>query len=123
MAQPEFVRIDNQAVRVTSLKTDETTGTVDLVIVARGTAAATFLADLANKETVSLEIPDESTDAYSVKGVDIHSTGSGEQSMKRARFTLVPASLAPPSENLAESQLDRIECKLDQILAELGRKS
>ena len=113
MTQPEFVRIDSQAMRVTSLKRDEETGQIHLVIIARGTAAAQVLRDIAGKPTVTLEIPDEAAETCINVETDFRTTGEGEQSMNRVRFTLDPRQQI----NESESQLDRIERKLDQLLA------
>ncbi|MEJ7838971.1 MAG: hypothetical protein WKF81_09155 [Thermomicrobiales bacterium] len=121
MASPEFVRIDGQTVRVTSLKQHDSNGTLDLVIVARGSTAAAFLAELGEKSRINMEIPEASTLDYSVVDADLRSTGEGEQSMNRARFTLAPIADPPTTGNATESQLDRIERKLDDILAVFNR--
>ena len=120
MTQPEFVRLDGQAVRVTSLKRDEITGEVELVIVARGSAAAQVLRDIARKSVVTMEILDEATDDYAIAETDFRTSGQGEQAMKRIRFTLAPQAESGKPAPEPETQLDRIERKLDEVLARLG---
>jgi hypothetical protein len=57
MSHIEFIRLDGQAVRVTSLRKDEQTGSIELVIVVRGSAAAQQLRDLKKKPSILVEIP------------------------------------------------------------------
>ena len=119
MSQPEFVRVNGQTVRVTSLKRDETSGRVEIVIVARGSIAAQALADLGSQPTLELEIADEPTGVFAVTETDFRSTGDGEQSMNRIRFTLDPVEKPDMKAAELESQLDRIERKLDELLARI----
>jgi hypothetical protein len=119
MTEPEFVRLDGQAVRVTSLKRDDACGEVHLVIVARGSAAAEVLRDIAGKSNVTLGIPDESSAGYVIAETDFRSSGQGEQAMNRVRFSLKPQIDPGPVPSQAETQLDRMERKLDEILARL----
>jgi hypothetical protein len=119
MTEPEFVRLDGQTVRVTSLKRDEASGEVHLVIVARGSAAAEVLRDIAGKSSVTMEIPDESSVDYAIAETDFRSSGQGEQAMNRVRFSLKPRTEPGQMPAQAGTQLDRIERKLDEILARL----
>ena len=120
MTQPEFVTLNGQTVRVTSFKRDEGSGRVQIVVVARGSVAAQTLSDLGNQATIELEIPEEPTDTFAVTETDFHSSGEGEQSMNRVRFTLDPIGNTDKKSVEPESQLDRIERKLDELLARFG---
>lgn len=119
MSQIEFVRLDGRAVRVTSLQTDPESGDRHLVIIARGSRAAQELAELAAKSQMVLEVPDEPERTVFVAGTDLRSTGEYEQMMTRLRLTLADAPQPEPAES--ETQLDRIERKLDEVLRLLGR--
>jgi hypothetical protein len=127
MPTPEFVRLDGQVVRVTSLRTDEATGDVTLIIVARGTIARTQLADIASRPSLRFEVPDETPEStLYVRDAEVRSTGEFEQTMTRLRLELSAKPVqAPPaaSTDQGESQLDRIERKLDDLLALLRNQA
>jgi hypothetical protein len=123
MSLIEFIRIDGQTIRVTSLRHDEVTGTIELVVVARGSAAAAEVADLNTRGTLSVELPDEEPASFTISEFEQRSVGEGERAMNRFRFVLHPESTNgnanDPAE--AETQLDRIERKLDELLKLLSR--
>jgi hypothetical protein len=112
MPQPEFVKLDGQHVRVTSLK--ENGAELVLVIVTRGSADAEFVHELAQKSAVFLELPDQEPATWEIAKSDLRGSGEDERRMVRAEFTLLPAATAEASS--AETQLDRIERKLDELL-------
>jgi predicted lipoprotein len=127
MSNIEFIRLDGQAVRVTSLRRDEQTGSIELVIVVRGSTAAMQLRDLKQRPSILIEIPDEEPRPYKVSGIDWRGVGHGEQTMNRFRLTFRPVEAVAevsaaendePAER--ETQLDRIERKLDEILRKLN---
>jgi hypothetical protein len=127
MSHIEFIRLDGQAVRVTSFRRDEQSGSIELVIVVRGSAAAMQLRELKQRPSIQIEIPEEEPRAYKVSGLDWRSVGQGEQTMNRFRFRFTPLDAVrhtPAAENgepaERETQLDRIERKLDEILRKLN---
>jgi hypothetical protein len=116
MAEVEFIRINGDTVRVTSLQRDTATGVIDLVVVARGTTAGQQLSALCQLPTLQIGLPDEPEATYRVAAFDQRASGEGERIVHRVKFTLAPqanGSIPPPPD---ETQLDRIERKLDEVL-------
>jgi hypothetical protein len=120
----EFIRLDGEAIRVTSLRRDEATGELLLVAVARGSAAARELEKYGSKPVVQVEIPGRLDAKHRMVSFDMRGVGEGERAIYRASFKLRPlADTAhhsirtlpqhPPS---TPTQLDRIEQKLDELL-------
>jgi hypothetical protein len=123
MSDIEFIRIDGQAIRVTSLKRDPERGTIELVVVARGTAAAAEVADLNDRPRLNVELPDEEPATCIVSDFDWRKVGEGERAMNRFRIVLQVVSDSADADDpaKAETQLDRIERKLDELLRRFDR--
>lgn len=120
----DFVRINQQAVRLTSVTRDEDTQRATLVVIVRGDAARNELTDLLNQQPLQVEFPDEEALTMRIAELDLRSTGEGVQALHRFAIDLEPfrQDLVPEvSESTAESalmqRLDAIEDKLDQALA------
>jgi len=121
----EFIRLDGEALRVTSLRRDES-GELVLVVVARGSTAAQELEKFSKKPVVDVEIPDKLTAKHRLTSFSMRGVGEGERAIYRATFKLRPAPervrreirVIPRMESPQQSsQLDRIEQKLDELLA------
>ena len=121
MSHIEFIRLNGQAVRVTSFRRDATTGQIEIVVVARGTAVGQNLSALGQETSLDVEVPDEPSREYRVAHTDRRSSGEGEQAMHRVKFTLEPMTTDKSNPIERETQLDRIERKLDQLLEQLAR--
>jgi hypothetical protein len=120
----EFIRLDGEAIRVTSLRRDETTGELLLVAVARGSTAARELEKHGSKPVVQVEIPDSLDARHRMVSFDMRGVGEGERAIYRASFKLRPLAdtahrtirSLPQQPSTPPSQLDRIEQKLDELL-------
>lgn len=119
MSDIEFIRLNGQAVRVTSFRRNETTGSIEIVVVARGTAVGQNLSALGQQTSLEVEVPDEPSREYRVAQTDLRSSGEGEQAVHRVKFTLQPMTTDKTNPVEHETQLDRIERKLDELLKRL----
>lgn len=133
MAAAEFVIINGQSIRLTSLAKDEATGALSLVVIVRGSAARDELTTLMHDQPLNVSFPNEGTatagisEAMRVSGMELRSTGEGARAIHRFAISLEPYSLPfsdePDAidESTAESalmqRLDAIERKLDHLLA------
>jgi len=124
-ASIEFVRIAGYPVKVTSLARDDTSGSITLVVITRGSADRNHLDDLLAQAPVTLELPDEPSIAMSVEGVDARAVGEGEQAITRFSIRFAPADPARDVQNVEsderslEDRLEAIERKLDLVLEAL----
>lgn len=125
-ASVEFVRIAGYPVKVTSLARDQSTGSVTLVVITRGSADRNHLNELLAGTPMTLDVPGEPSRLMSVEGVDARSVGEGEQAITRFSVRLMPADLPGddteqgPDQRSLEERLGAIERKLDRVLAELA---
>lgn len=124
-ASIEFVRIAGYPVKVTSLARDDTSGSITLVVITRGSADRNHLDDLLAQAPVTLELPDEPSIAMSVEGVDARVVGEGEQAITRFSIRFVPVDVErevqvdEPDRHFLEDRLAIIEQKLDLVLEAL----
>jgi hypothetical protein len=131
MAGPEFVFLNDQAVRVTSLRHDDAHETVTLVCIARGSGDRDLITRLLETRPLTLRIPDEGERQVVPRDVDMRSTGEGQRAIYRFSITFVPDGSHPETETTPtltiEDRLTSLEQRLDQIVALLedikaGRK-
>jgi hypothetical protein len=116
MAEIEFIRINGDTVRVTSLRRDSAKGVIELVVVARGTTAGQQLSALGQLPSLQIGLPDEPEATYRVAAFDQRASGEGERIVYRVKFTLAHETNGSISPVTDETQLDRIERKLDEVL-------
>lgn len=118
----EFVRIAGYPVKVTSVARDESTGSIALVVITRGSADRNHLNDLLATSPLTLEVPEEPSKAVRVEGVDARSVGEGEQAITRFSIRFGPvdpaqaAAVDEPNGRSIEERLETIERKLDRVL-------
>ena len=123
MAGPEFVFLNDQAVRVTSLRHDAAAGTVTLVLIARGSGDRDLITTLLETRPLTLRIPDEGEQRVVPTDVDMRIAGEAERALYRFSITLVPEDArsepetAPPPS--IEDRLMSLEQRMDQIVAML----
>lgn len=125
MTIPEFVYINEHAVRVTSWRHDRETGGVHFVIIARGDHERDLLLDSFARQPVMIRTGSESAIPMDVHSLETTTTESGPRSFHRLQVTLAPEGAprprkerqqeAPPSTD----KLDRVIELLTEIRDEL----
>jgi len=123
MSGPEFIFLNDQAVRVTSLRHDDATGAVTLVLIARGSGDRDLITRLLETRPLTLRIPDEGERQVVPRDVDMRSAGEGQRAIYRFSITLAPDESQPDTETTPaptiEDRLTSLEQRLDQIVAML----
>lgn len=129
MASAEFLTINGQPIRLTSLARDPSTGALSLVVIVRGDAAREELTTLLHDQPLTVSFPDETAVAETmrVSGLELRSTGEGARTIHRFAISIEPysAPILDAPEQIAEStvesglmqRLEAIERKLDRLLA------
>jgi len=121
MSSPDFVRLNGEAVRVTSLTRDG--DRLSLVVILRGSRAHHQFRDALTRRPLRLGIPDEPEREVTVEQAEHVASGEGERALYRHSVMLTPATdEAPTATADLTSRLDRIERKLDTLLARLDEK-
>jgi hypothetical protein len=125
MAGPEFIFLNDQAVRVTSLRRDDTTQAFTFVFIARGSGDRDRMTELFEAQPLTLRIPDEGEWLVAARDVDLRSSGEGQQAFHRFSVTLVPAGDPAPEtqatpEPTIDDRLTSLEQRMDQIVALLN---
>ena len=117
MAAPEFIYLNEQAVRVTGWKRDEPTGTIEFVVVAQGETDRDQLLDIFSREPVMVRVGNGSAIPMDVRSLDTRSSTEGEKSLYRLQVSLWPEGSVPASVPLPlDTEADPIEAKLDRII-------
>lgn len=117
MAAPEFIYLNEQAVRVSGWKRDEATGTIEFVVVAQGEADRDQLLDIVSREPVMVRVGNISAIPMDVRSLDTRSTDEVGRSVYRMHVSLWPEGSVPVSRTVEEAPAaDPIEAKLDQII-------
>jgi hypothetical protein len=133
MAAPEFLRLNGQAVRVTSWQEDANGDASTLVVIARGPADRDKMLALLKARPLILSLPDEPDRPVVTHNVDLRGTGSGQQAIYRIVASLAPTPTADPEEThpshyattpapSVEDRLASIERRLDEIVALLRER-
>lgn len=123
MRNEEFIRLDGQAVRLTSISRQD--DALALVVIVRGGSNRDELQALLARPSFMVSLGDEPERRMHTASIDLRSSGEGSTSVHRFAITLEPATDESPSVDLGEAQTDllhrlsRIERKLDAILARL----
>lgn len=120
MSSPEFVRLNGEPVRVTSLSRDG--DAISLVVILRGSFANQQFQHALTQSPLRLAFPDEPEQEVAVKHAEHHISGDGERALHRHSVHLITAESAPPTDDLTD-RLNRIEDKLDRILAALSHRA
>lgn len=121
MPTPDFIRLNGEAVRLTSLSRDG--DAITAVIMLRGLRDHERLVDLLGRSPVSVALPDEEPRAMAVIRNEFTSTGAGPSALYRHVITFQrdgSGDEAPPAPESLETRLARIEAKLDRVLALLA---
>jgi hypothetical protein len=120
MSNPDFIYLNGQAARVTSLRSTPETDGFKLVVIARGGADRDQLLELLNAEDLVVRVDQGPERAMRTTDVDIRSVGEGPQANHRIQTTLVPMDSSlpePPSSHAAaDDARTSIERRLDRII-------
>lgn len=117
MAAPEFIYLNEQAVRVTGWNREESDGTITIVVIAHGETERDTLLDLFSREPVMLRIGQNSAIPMDVRSLDSRTSGEGETPTYRIQVALWPEGSAPlPTKEQVVSSGDPALDKLDQII-------
>lgn len=125
MTIPEFVYVNEHAVRVTSWRHDRDTGSIHFVVIARGDHDRDLLLDSFARQPVMIRVGPESAIPMDVHALETTTTESGPRSIHRLQVTLAPEGAPQPRKerepdaHLAVDQLDRIIELLTEIRDEL----
>ncbi len=113
---PDFLYLDDQPVRVTSLTRDG--DRISLVVILRGSRAHQQLQESLHRTPMRLTIPGEPERAVALERAEHVVSGEGERALYRHSIILGPAGEAEPvSTDDLTARLDRIERKLDLLLS------
>jgi hypothetical protein len=120
MTSPDFIFLNGQAARVTSLKPSDESGGFTLVVIARGGADRDQMLELLNAENLTVRIDSGPERFMRTTDIDIRSVGEGPQANHRIQAVLVPLddSLPEPpasGETPADGRTS-IEHQLDRII-------
>jgi hypothetical protein len=117
MVAPEFIYLNEQAVRVSSWKQEDASGVIELVVIAQGETDRDQLLDNLSREPVMIRIGSASAIPMDVRSLDTRSSGSGPGSMHRVSASLWPEGVLPPSDpSTSPERVRPIEEKLDKII-------
>jgi hypothetical protein len=120
MAGPEFIFLNGQAARITSLTPDDKTGGFTLVVMGRGSADRDQLLKLLNADSLSVRLGSGPDQPMRVTSIDVRSSGDGPQAIHRIQTNLVPrqdetSGTETPAPSI-EDRLTSLEQRLDRII-------
>lgn len=124
MATPDFIRLNGEAIRLTSLTRDPDGDRLIAIVLLRGRREHEQIADLLGRSPVTVELPSEEPRPMAVARNDYTSTGEGPRTLYRHVIELRAGNgeMAPEvREEPLEQRLARIEAKVDRVLALLER--
>lgn len=110
MPPPEFIFLNDQAVKVTSLRPDDAGG-FTLVLIARGGADRDRTLELLNAPDLRVRLDPDDIRPMQATGIDLRSAGEGPQAIHRIETTLIPRAGDPAPAP------DPIVDRLDQVIA------
>lgn len=120
MAGPEFICLNGQAARITSLTPDDKTGGFTLVVMGRGSADRDQLLKLLNADDLSVRLGSGPDQLMRVTSIDVRSSGDGPQAIHRIQTNLVPRQDETPATTTPapsiEDRLTSLEQRLDRII-------
>lgn len=123
MATPEFVYLNEQAVRVTGWEKDDATGTIGFVVIATGEEERDTLLDIFSREPVMVRLGQGSAIPMEVRSLDTRSKGDGTHALYRVEVSLWPEGSVPATEPAPEPatlERDPVLQRLDTIVGLLG---
>lgn len=122
MPAPEFVYLNEQAVRVTGWEKDDASGTIGFVVIASGENERDALLDLFSREPVMVRLGQGSAIPMEVRSLDTRSMGDGQRAPFRLEVSLWPEGSVPASDSsrnkdapLEDPLLDRLDTIVDLL--------
>ena len=117
MAAPEFIYLNEQAVRVTGWNVDDASGTIEFVVIAQGEADRDQLLDIFSREPVMVRLGNHSSIPMDVRSLDTRTSTEGSRTLYRLQVSLWPEGSLPASaEGPAAPDAGSVEAKLDHII-------
>lgn len=120
MSAPEFIFLNEQAVRVTSWKQDRDAGTIEFVVIARGERDRDQLLDMLANSPVMVRLGTKSAVPMDVQTLDTRSSGEGPGSIHRLEVSLMPEGAngddKPAQASAEDNETDALHHKLDRII-------
>lgn len=96
MTIPEFVYVNEQAVRVTSWRHDRATGSIHFVVIAHGDHDRDLLLDSFARQPVMIRVDAGSAVPMEVHSLETTTTDSSPRSLHRLQVTLAPEGAPRP---------------------------
>jgi hypothetical protein len=117
MAEPEFVYLNEQAVRVTGWQHEESTGSVELIVVAHADAERDLILDTLSGEPVMVRVGTASAIPMEVRAMDTKTSDDTSRTVHRIKVSLWPEGAPNPADAARERKKDDpIEARLDEII-------
>jgi hypothetical protein len=118
MAVPEFIYLNEQAVRVSSWRRDEDAGAIEFVVIAKGGQDRDQMLDILAREPVMVRIGTGSAIPMDVRSLDTRTTGEGPSAVHRFQVALWPeGSASKTTSSPAEQPTNPDDDRLDRIIA------
>jgi hypothetical protein len=121
MPTPDFIRLNGEAVRLTSLTRGPDGDEMTAVVMLRGLRDHERLVDLLGRSPVSVALPGEEARAMSIARNEFTSTGDEPSAIYRHVIVLREGAEEAPEPESMDLRLARIEGKLDRVLELLQR--
>jgi hypothetical protein len=119
MAAPEFIYLNEQAVRVTGWKQDDDSGTIEFVVIAQGETDRDLLLDIFSREPVMVRLGNRSAIPMDVRSLDTRASSEGSRTTYRLQVALWPEGSAPAARTVeagGADPVDPIAARLDHII-------
>jgi len=117
--QIEFIKLDGHAVRVTSWRLDEETGSFTLVTITRGSRDAELLDDILGRVQLQLETGSAAAMTVSPHHIDRRTVGEGQSGI--TRFSVVLAMGDRVDDTTAQAPLLSLEDRVGALEVEVNR--
>ncbi len=117
----EFIRLNGQAVRVTSWKPGSEPGSFDLVTITRGSRDAELFEDLLNQSRLTLEAGAGPAMTVAAGGIDRRTFGEGQSRITRFSVVLTASDDIPTPDPRPELSLEARIVALEAEVSQLRR--
>jgi hypothetical protein len=121
MATPDFIRLEDEAIRLTSITRAPDGERMTIIVVVRGSRDHDQLVGLLGRSPLMVELPGEAARSMTVASDEFASTGEGPRTIYRHAIELRTGTDEPAAADTLDDRLARIEEKLNRVLALLER--
>jgi len=115
--QIEFIKLDDQTVRVTSWRPGDEPGTYTLVTITRGSRDAELLDELLRQASLDLQIGDAEAMTVRARNIDRRTVGEGQSGI--TRFSVVLAEVDAVKDVAADGPNPSLEARVAALEAEI----